>query len=539
MTRAVSCVLFLSLTGPLFGRVPVQITPPAAGPYQVRANRIVDAAGREYLIRGTRLPPFQLHPSAPWGFGPFSRTTLVTVRQRLNMNAVRVAIRGAEYAADAQYRAGVRQLVRQANQFQLVAILEVDGAAKLVGADFNGEPNLFFGVPDRAMLGELRAAGARQPVILAAGADESQDSNVIYEVRPSYTSIVADRAQVGLLAARFPVIVDGLDPQVESGGAECQAFPGDPSKASALVGGLLDFFDEQRVSWTISAIEPGKMIDFYAGYDWSKLDDGWKCGEAPARGGIGMVVLSQLWHADPHGVLTVNSPAGGMVVARGANASAYGRILAESEMAAKGHPLPVKLGNISIRVTDSHGIARLAPLTWTGGGWASTNFVIPAESAAGPAEVAVVRGDGSSTASEIVIGNVAPGLWTATYDGRGPVIAQVSQRFSDGTTAQFPAWACGKEGCHTAPIPLSARAETTLRLEGTGFRFASSKDAIAVLVDGIRVAVESFGPMAAEGRDVVAVKLPGELIGRGEVDVYLVVDGAISNVVRLDCGGRI
>jgi uncharacterized protein (TIGR03437 family) len=340
------------------------------------------------------------------------------------------------------------------------------------------------------------------------------------------------------LAEHAPVMVDGLDPQIEAGGAECQAFPNNPTQASELVGGLLDFFDQHRISWSLSAIEPGKMIDFYAGYDWSKLDDGWTCGETPARGGIGMMVLSHLWRADPHGVLTVNQPAGGLLVARGANSSAYGRILAEHEMAAKGHPLPVKLGNISIRVTDARGVARMAPLTWTGGGWASTNFVVPAESAPGPAEVAVVRDDGSSTASGIVIGNVAPGLWTATYDGRGPVIAQVSQRFSDGTTTQFPAWNCTADGCHTAPIPLSARAQTTLRLEGTGFRFASSKQAIVVLVDGVRAPVESFGPMAAEGRDVVAVKLPDELIGRGEVDVYLVVDGVISNVVQLHCGGQ-
>lgn len=250
-----------------------------------------------------------------------------------------------------------------------------------------------------------------------------------------------------------------------------------------------------------------------------------------------MAVLSHLWSANAHGLLTVNQPAGGLTIARGAHSSAYGRVMAEREVRTAGLPLPVKLGNISVRVKDARGVARLAPMSWTGGGWSNVNFSIPANSAPGVAEVAVVRSDGSKSASEIIVAHVAPGLWTATHNGRGPVIGQVFQRFPNGKTVQFPAWKCTQEGCRTTSIPLSTQCATTVCLEGTGFRFASSKAAILVNIDGIVVPVETYGPVAESSRDVVTVKLPDALIGHGELDLFMVVDGAISNVVRIHCGG--
>lgn len=197
----------------------------------------------------------------------------------------------------------------------------------------------------------------------------------------------------------------------------------------------------------------------------------------------------------------------------------------------------MKLGDISVRVRDSKGVARPAPLLWTGAGWSSLNLIIPTDSAVGPAEVTVVRSDGSETPSKIIIANVAPALWTAPNDGRGPVIGQVFQRSSDGKTDQFPTWTCSKEGCKTVPIPLTPHVSTSVRLEGTGFRLASSKAAIRVTIDGIPVPVEAFGPME-NTRDEVTIKLPDELIGHGPADLLMVADGALSNVVRIDCGRR-
>ena len=198
--------------------------------------------------------------------------------------------------------------------------------------------------------------------------------------------------------------------------------------------------------------------------------------------------------------------------------------------------ITIRLGGISIRVTDSHGVSRLAPLSWVGGGWSSVNFLVPVNSASGPAQVMVMRSDGSHTASNFIIADVAPGLWSATSDGRGPAIGQVFQHFSNGKMTQFPTWNCSKSGCSTVPIPLTRHASTTVRIEGTGFRFTSSTASVHVIVDGIAVPVEGFGPIPNDSHDQVTIRLPKELRGRGEVDLWLVADGALSNVVRINCG---
>ena len=194
----------------------------------------------------------------------------------------------------------------------------------------------------------------------------------------------------------------------------------------------------------------------------------------------------------------------------------------------------MKLANISIRVKDSRGIARLAPLSWTGAGWSSVNFVIPASSAPGPAEVAVVRSDGSTTASMIIIADVAPALYTATYDGRGPVIGQVQQRFPNGKVTEFPAWKCSTDGCKTVPIALSPRASTTVRIDGTGFRFVSSKAAVRVAIGGMDVRVDAIATGLEGSPDAITVELPDALIGLGETDIVMTADGALSNVVRIN-----
>src|SRR6202041_3293657 len=110
----------------------------------------------------------------------------------------------------------------------------------------------------------------------------------------------------------------------------------------------------------------------------------------------------------------------------------------------------------------SHGVARLAPLRWVGAGWSSLNFVIPSDSATGPAEVAIVRSDGSVTTSKIIIANAAPALWTGTADGRGPVVGQIFQRYSNGKRVEFPASNCSKYMCRSVSIPLTRRASTTI-----------------------------------------------------------------------------
>ncbi|PYT32965.1 MAG: hypothetical protein DMG57_00035 [Acidobacteria bacterium] len=249
-----------------------------------------------------------------------------------------------------------------------------------------------------------------------------------------------------------------------------------------------------------------------------------------------MVVLSHLWGATPLGLFAVSESRGGLVIARGGISAAYGPILADREMNGHGPRLPTRLANISIRITDSHGVARLAPILHTGAGWAFVSFVVPDECATGPAEVAVVRMDGSTARSRVLIGNLAPGLFTAPPDGRSIAVGQVTQHAAGKPEKSFATWKCGIGGCQAVPISLSPKVSTTLRLVGTGFRHAGDHPDFRVTVGGLTAPVVSFGQNTAPGTDQLTIRLPSALTGAGETDLYFTLNGDLSNVVRLDFG---
>jgi len=528
-----------------------KITSAPRGPYHIEAQRIVDARGHPYLVRGTEMPTVTLKAEDFSGdgkeFGPFSPSSFATIRQRLNMNAVRLPVNAALYEENAGYRIRVEQVVRRANRFELLVILASDTQNDLsfwvqCSAQFKSNPDLFFapmGSARQALVDAIRASGADQPVLVDSPV---HDGNAIFQVTPRYaaTRTAEDRwRQFGSLAEHSPVLVNDLDPQLDRDSEECAAFPSDPAEAARLVEDNLAYFDGHEISWTLSSFRPGRMLTDYRFYDWSKLDDGWTCGQSPGRSGIAMILLSHLWSVEPHGLFSVNPTTGGFLVARGALSTAYGPTLADREMHAAGRPLPFRLGNITVRVTDSRGVTRRAGLLFTGAGWSHLTFAIPADNALGPAKVAVVRTDGSSSTANVIVANVAPGFWTATADGRGPVIGRVSQRFANGSTKTFPAWQCenGVYGCRTVPVPLSDGVTTTVRLDASGIRYVDPKAAVRVTVGDVSVPVLSFGAGDDVGRDQVTIKLPAQLSDAGETDMMMTVDGLMSNVVRINIAG--
>jgi uncharacterized protein (TIGR03437 family) len=524
----------------------------------VSRNRILDSKSRPYLIRGTELPVLTLTDSpssadAPQ-FGAFSGSAFVTLRHRMNMNAVRLPLNGREYRESPRYVARAREIVQRANRFELLAILAEDPLTTSTGdddvsfwarlaTDFKDDPNVFFAISGRpiaATVVAIRSSGATQPIIAAADPESSiPDPNIILEINPSFAAIRTDRerwSQLGRLTEHVPVLANGLDPELDRDSSECAAFPQDPAAASSLLLDTLSYFDTHSISWTISTFRPGRLITDYRYYTWTKLDDGWTCGVSPSRDGIAMLLLAHLWSADVHGLFAVNQTTGGFLMARGSTSTAYGPIMADREMSGGDPPFPTVLGNVSVRVTDSRGIARLAPLLATGGGWSQVTFVVPDTAATGPAEVAVMRTDGTSSAAKVMIADVAPGIWTSSHDGRGPVIAWVQQRTLKGPSPEFPAWECAAGACRTVPIPLGKGASTTVRLEGTGFRHIGPRSAVRVTVGDVSVPVMSFRGMPGNGRDQLTFQLPMELRGRGETDLVMSVDGVFSNVVRINCG---
>jgi uncharacterized protein (TIGR03437 family) len=555
-----------------------QITPSPAGPFHVAVNQLLDSHGRPFLMRGTQLPGFHLQTvdrdnQAGDVFGAHSATSLSAIRLRFNLNTVRLPLNVRESDAP-NYFPELARVVRRANEIDLLVILAADepGAhlptAKTVAfwsrcaAYFKDYPNVVFDVfsdPSPATLANahsnvgwqtwrdslqpavraIRDAGATQPIAAMAwkddrlfeGADPSQllsDSNVIYEASPRYTGTRTDEqrtAQFGQLATYVPMLATGWDLELDNPTA-CAAIPHDPSAAAALVQGNLDYFDAHRISWTVSTFEPGKLVKDLSYHDATTLENGWTCG-SQSSAGLGRVIEGHMRASEERGLFVV-SGSGGPDVARGAISLAYGPILAAFDAKASGRTTPISLGRISIQVTDSKGVTRPAGMLWASAGWGQANYVVPIESATGPAVMTLVREDGSRASSNITIGDTAPGFLTG-HSCRGPAVGSV-------VATAAPISFCKNSHCETLPIAMKSDGPTRVRIQVSGYRFARSLHDIEVTIGGIAVPVVAYGASADPGYDYLTIDIPAALHGMGETDVVSHLYGRPSNAVRLNLG---
>jgi uncharacterized protein (TIGR03437 family) len=520
-----------------------EVTPATHGPYRIVRNTILDAGSRPFLVRGTHTAQLRDDSENDDGFDPLSGTALVTIRHRLNMNAVRVALDPGRYLSSEKYRGRVDRLIRSANDLGLLVIVEASSQAddslnrfwSLTAARLRSEPDVFFAPLARELIATIRNAGATQPVIIEA--KPGGDKGVVYQLTPHYAGSQAIWSRMQGIARKAPVLADDFDPHFENANGECASFPADPEQATRLVQSKLDWFDQHKISWTLSSFTIGHLVTDYWGFNGTKLDDGWTCGkpqEIPV--GLGLVLLSHLWHAPPLGLFVVSHSRGGIELARGGIAAAYGPTLADQDMQAQ-PPLPAELGNISVRISDSRGVTRLAPMLHAAAGWSQVNFIVPAECAPGPASLAIIRKDGSSSERQVLIRDIAPALLTAAADGRGAAVAFVSQTGAGVEAASVPAWTC-QSGCRTVPISLASGVSTTVRLIGSGFRYVHDKASLRAITGGIEVPVESVAPSDVPGNDQLTIRVPDELIGVGEVELYVRADRELSNVVTINFGRR-
>ncbi|MEK7829965.1 MAG: hypothetical protein AAB401_02710, partial [Acidobacteriota bacterium] len=85
------------------------------------------------------------------------------------------------------------------------------------------------------------------------------------------------------------------------------------------------------------------------------------------------------------------------------------------------------------------------------------------------------------------------------------------------------------------PIDLGpANEQVFLLVFGTGIRKRSNLSAVSVQVGGASTQINFAGPQADfVGLDQINALLPRTLIGRGEVDVVVSVDGLTANTVRI------
>lgn len=101
--------------------------------------------------------------------------------------------------------------------------------------------------------------------------------------------------------------------------------------------------------------------------------------------------------------------------------AAFGKGLATRNASATSLPLPTNLGGTTVKVRDSNGVERLAPLFAVTA--EQVNYQIPAGTAAGTASILITNADGISATGEFNVTATAPAIFTASANGMGAAIA--------------------------------------------------------------------------------------------------------------------
>lgn len=228
--------------------------------------------------------------------------------------------------------------------------------------------------------------------------------------------------------------------------------------------------------------------------------------------------------------------------------AAFGGKLATSTQAATTVPLPTQLAGTIVKVKDSAGVERLAPLFFAS--QFQINFLVPTDTAPGLAEITVTSSDGTVTTDHIIVRRLAVGLFTANADGQGVPAAVIVRVKADGTQSYEPVARYDSATGKSVPIPIDLGPEgetVVLVLYGTGIRGRNSLDEVKVrflppVPSGtITTPAQYAGPVAGfAGLDQVNVPIPrqllGSLIGSNHRVVVSLMHGnaSSSNLVGID-----
>jgi len=201
-------------------------------------------------------------------------------------------------------------------------------------------------------------------------------------------------------------------------------------------------------------------------------------------------------------------------------------------------PYPTNLAGTSVILRDSQGVNRPALVYYVSP--TQINFLIPANAAAGTADVFVATAEGTTaTAQRVEVRTVAPGLFTANADGGGVAAGFANRLTRTGELLSIPLFRYDEASRTFRNLPLALGAEDEpvyLVLYGTGFRNRSSLDRVRVTLRGASVPVLYAGAQGTfAGLDQLnAGPLPPELRGAGPISFSVEVDGELSNFVTID-----
>ncbi|QQS47834.1 MAG: hypothetical protein IPM66_04030 [Acidobacteriota bacterium] len=213
--------------------------------------------------------------------------------------------------------------------------------------------------------------------------------------------------------------------------------------------------------------------------------------------------------------------------------AAFGTNLATVIRSADQVPLPVDLEGTTVRVKDNEGIERLSPLFFVAPG--QINFQIPPSTANGLATISVAAGNGALSQGTALIANTSPGIFAANADGRGVAAGLILRVKADGTQLFEPVASFDQAANRFVGLPVDLGPDTDqvfLILFGTGARFGNSP-ASATIGDQPAEVLFVGAQGGFIGLDQINLRLDRSLIGRGEVEIQLSIDGRLSNPVTI------
>jgi uncharacterized protein (TIGR03437 family) len=520
----------------------------------VEGSRILDSTGQGVVLRGGEIPGLDRPALTPDLQIALSPPTFSSMRQRFNMNALRLPVSITNFESDPLFLTRVATVVRQANAVGLVVILAETGDGDLTGfwravaSLFAANPMMIFdaynepqGEPHgsdwnawrnsmQGLVDVIRSTGATQIIAVQGFTDVPEfqgfnafliDPNIVYEVHPWFYKDLTDadrEAHFGFLADRVPVFAGqwGFVPGQDS--ANCRALPSDPHAAEEIILDTLAYFDRRGISWTYSTFLPGDLYIDFADYPRTDLISSWTCNGSTTPGlGIGEPVQYYMDGLTEGDIVPVSGAAGNVVgLARGAVAHIYG--YDADQIASVSGPPTTKLGGISVQITDSAGAVMLAPLLCVSP--YLVNIVVPENAALGWAQFQIIGGSNNGRRGHALIQDVQPGIFTGPATGRGAAI---------GIAEGNPIWTCADE-CSTVPISRDA---ATVTLIMSGIRNARGQ--VTATIGGFDVPAIHWGIQdEAGGIDEVDLAIPSQVRGSGETDVLVFVDGLPSNAAKIN-----
>ncbi len=216
--------------------------------------------------------------------------------------------------------------------------------------------------------------------------------------------------------------------------------------------------------------------------------------------------------------------------------AAFGEGLSNATQAATTTPLPTTLAGTTVKVKDSAGVERLAPLFFVSS--TQVNYQIPPNTALGMAQITITSGDGKVSNASVPVVAVAPGLFAANANAQGVASGVIVRVKTDGAQNYEDINRYDSTSQRYVALPIEFRPDTSfivLALFGTGWRYRSAQTATTVTIGGVNAPIQYVGEQPAFiGLDQINVELPRSLIGRGDVNVVVTVDGKPANTVRIN-----